>query len=1242
MDVKDKEIQFLHQFQKENGGFSFSNIDSIDTTFWVAYNLENYSWLLDYNPAGIYTFINKKLSEVLGNQANWSSSTLNKISKLIILLSFIWKKFIDEIERVVFKHLEKEKFIDLNHIKTTFGLSNNIEELISYINLNYNFNLKILNIEIEFSNYIRNLSQGKEEFFHEFYKKIKSNSVVSLTDIYKKYKALNIEPLKLKEDVFPIIKDMVSSHNFFKGNIRRKKGFLRKTKYYFYLNYLPKNIIVSDTEINTERLFEEKEKLEDIKNDIYNMTLKLKNTALQIREEINSYLLINEIDYAKERLKFILRDALMEADFLNENIENSFNEVLYYMNIQAILWSEITQWKKIYTVLQLRLNEVEAYLKEKIQEKEELRNLNSLLENLKERISIIEEDLHKKLDIFRRIFSEHFEKEYSNEKFNDIIQDLDKISQNVSKYDNIICKISQQITAKDRKIVKKHKKVIDNWINIKETFDIEFNFYTDGFQFFNNNINKINEINERIKTEILEIEERAKSKIIENQFQDAFVIIKKQSDLLMSTTIKEIKELRSVIKNEIKAKKKLYILFRHLQESLEFLESNIIELIAKQVQSLKIKVIEERSRSKIEDFDTFISQEILKFKTELSSIKTNLNLSDNLKIENVVKAFDTIQTNLSKTDKLYSKKLNDYSKDIEDFKEKSKLKIIQWEKFSDFYNNEILTLKDEYINDIISNRLNVMAIEKKTNNIKLIDLKNDLKLSCKIIIKRIKEMIDISKINAELNEEDKFIIVYSDYYYLNKELNNYLENQLLKENRERIGKVLALYDSSIRNRTLSINMLELQNRIKDVMIFKEDLPKQFLKKVDDLKINQEREEFLETKNNLESLLENDKIAMVNIKLNLNLFNEMQNFIEQKFNTLNIELRDYSTKVFKKAGNHENYLKIQENFEIKKINFKENLRRTQEKIEDEIKKLVKKTNDSNKLVPEIRELFVKEKKNYQDEYNKKIQKINDQINILKNSSFRENLLSFINNSKILLSQLLGNLERKVEDNIEIKEFRRSILVIQKRAKEIDVEIKNINRNVNIIIKDFLKQSKNFNQISKFILEDFKKFIDEFSEILSEKVKALERLILKSYIDMTIKAVANEYLTIGFLNNELRIKKKNIQNHLLFLISSEQLKGKFDPRFGIYFENPEVLDGIDVNELEVIKNTNFRVVMALNHLKNFTSQYGSVIAFFASILTISYYLFLLSGGNPVTILIPLVLVGFVITYFFFKRHKKEEIT
>ena len=107
-----------------------------------------------------------------------------------------------------------------------------------------------------------------------------------------------------------------------------------ETKYLFYLNYLLKKIIISNVDLNTEKLYEEKERLEDIKNDIYNMTLKLKKVTSQIKEEIESYLLIDEIEYAKERLKYILRDALMEADFLNENIESSFNEFVELVHIR--------------------------------------------------------------------------------------------------------------------------------------------------------------------------------------------------------------------------------------------------------------------------------------------------------------------------------------------------------------------------------------------------------------------------------------------------------------------------------------------------------------------------------------------------------------------------------------------------------------------------------------------------------------------------------------------------------------------------------------------------------------------------------------------------------------------------------------------------------------------------------------------------------------------------------------------
>ncbi|MFW9942351.1 MAG: hypothetical protein ACFFFT_15035 [Candidatus Thorarchaeota archaeon] len=1238
-EVKDKEIQNLLQFQKETGGFGFSQMEDIDETFWIVYTLNTYSWILNYNPSGVYFYINTKINEILNCENNWTSIQLMETSKLIILLSLIWKKFIDEIERVLFKGLEKENYVDLNQLKTTFGLSNDIEDLISYTNLNYNINIRILDNSIEVKNYIRNLNKGKQEFIQKFYSQIHSKSIVSLSDMFKRYKTSNFEHLKLKEDIFPIIKDMIS-RNFFKGNIRTKKGFLTKTKYNFYLNYTLEKVIVSDTEINTERISEEKEKLEDIKNDIYNMTLKLKNIGSQIREEIESYLLIDEIDYAKERLKFIIRDAVMEADFLNENIENSFNEIIYYSNIRAILGTEIAQWNKVYSTLQNKLVETDSFLKNKIQEKETIRNLKILLENLKEKLFIIDEDLRKKIDTFKKLFSETLEREYIENRFNLLVPQLSLIIDEISKYDKIIFNISQQITTTEKEIVENHREIINNWVRIKEKYENEYNFYHEGFQFFRENLKKIIIINEKLNNDILEIGEKIKSKIVENQFQEAFDIIKKESDVLLNEKLSEIKILQSLVKDKVKEKPKLYSLLKHLQDNLENLESTVIDSIAKQSLSLKDKVIEERNRAEVKDFDDFVSQEVIRLKTELANIKNRFIQSSKSNIDDVTKEFDLLESNFDKVRKLYSKKFNNCDKNIENFREKSELTILQWEKFTGFFQNEISDLKDEYVNDIISNRLNIMAVEKKTNNIKIIDLKDDVKLSCKVLIKRLKDMIEISKINAELNENEKTILIYTDFYYLNKELRNFIENKLLKLNREKVGKILSLYDSSIRNLTLNTNMLELQNRISDLRVLEESLPKKFYDKVNELQLNQERQEFLETKEYFESIIENDEIAMIKINSNLNLFNSMQNYIEQEYNTLQLELKEYFNKFLKESEGNDKYVKIQDDFRIKSQEFREKSRHIEDAIENELKNTGDKTEGSDKLIPEIREVFVKKKNGFLEEFNNKVEKINDQIEIMKNEFLRGKLIDFINNNKIKLSQLLGNLERKVEDHIEIKEFKKINVIIQRRAKTIGAEVKEISRIATIKIKEYDKQSKNFNQQSKFILEDFNKFINEYNEILNEKVKSLERLILKSYIDMTIKAVANEFLTTGFLNNELKIRKQDIQNHLLFLISKGELNGKYDPRFGIYYENPEILDDLDETELEVIKSTNFKVNMVMRHLKNFASQYGSVIAFFASILTISYYLFLFSGGNPAVIIFP-VLVTLLVLGFYFFRKKDEKI-
>ncbi|GAG10100.1 unnamed protein product, partial [marine sediment metagenome] len=251
--------------------------------------------------------------------------------------------------------------------------------------------------------------------------------------------------------------------------------------------------------------------------------------------------------------------------------------------------------------------------------------------------------------------------------------------------------------------------------------------------------------------------------------------------------------------------------------------------------------------------------------------------------------------------------------------------------------------------------------------------------------------------------------------------------------------------------------------------------------------------------------------------------------------------------------------------------------TQQRIEEDIKASLSNLNDSNKLGPELGEYFVKKKSEFLKDYEDKKEKISTEIIILKDEAFRGKLINFISEIKIRISQMLGVLQIRVEEDIDAREFKRAYYRINKRANNIHAHIKIIKKNIKNLTKEFDKYSKDFETKNKYILEDFNKFLNDFYETLTEKVKSLEQLIIKSYVQMVITAVANEFLTISFLNHELKIKKQNLQDHLIYLISNGDLKGKYEPRLGLYYENPDVLKNLNEDELEVFKKMNFKVYM-----------------------------------------------------------------
>ncbi len=1238
-EVKEKEIQYLYDFQKENGGYSFKKINGrINTTFWIVCVLESFSWLLDYNPVGIYSFINSSIHEIISSDMNKNTIKMMELSKLVILLSIIWDKFIEEFERVIFKQLEQENYIDFNQIQSSFGLVHGIEEVISYINRNYNFKLKILNNNIEFNNFKRNLSRGKALIANMVFESIKKYHLVSLKKIHEEYKnEYPYEPLKIETDIEPLINNMMERY-FFKGKIEHK-GWWPFKKSHLTLDKLIEQMVVSDTEINLTQIVAEKEKLKDYKNTLYNMILKLKNSSTKTREEVESYLLIDEIDIAKERIRYLLHNTLMDAEFLNKNIEQSFNEELYYINLHEALSLEINGWNKQYLILKNRLRDLDINLQAKIEEKEQLRNFSKILDELEGKILNIHEKLNGDLDDFRKFFRIKLEKGYNEEEFDEIIANFDTITRNLKKYDSIIYKVSQQITTKEKKLLKKHKKIIDLWVGIKEELNSVFDYYFEGFRFFRENLNRTQEINQEVSNKIDEINKNIKEKVDLNQFQDAFNIIKKESDVILNEVSNEIKGLQKSVKNEMKSKQKLYLLYRYLPDSLDQLEADILSIVAKQAEALTDKITEEKTKTYLEEFDQYISDQILRFKEILDEQKDKQTQLKNRKINDIIKEFDDLINDFIETSKQFQKKISEYKQSIKDFEEKSNLTIIKWTNFSEFFNNEIEDLKDEFINEIINDKINLLAKEKNTNNIKILDLKKETDLKCNVLMDRIKDMIEISKIDGKLYEKEKCILVFTVHYYRNKELKNYIEKRLLKPYNEIIGKILALYDSSIRHGTLNINMLEIQNRVNDLENLQISVKQDFNKKVNELQIEIEsREEYKKTKENFETTIQNNQSAINNIRENLQLFILMQNLIVAEYNKLKAELEKGLIKIYSEKEKGQTHFQLKEKFDEFDEKISKKLNNTQDKIGNELKISLNKNSNSNKLEPELRAFFVKIKNSSLKEYETKREKMIDEILYLKDESFRGKLLSLINEQKIYLSQLLGTLQKRVEDYIDIREFKKASSIIQKRAKKVEEEVKTSKRTIFQQIKEFNKESKGFETKNKYIIDDFEQFVKEFNEIINEKVKSLERLIIKSYVEMTIKAVANQFLTISFLNNELNIKKQNAQDYLIYLISSGELPGKYDPRLGLYYENPEIVENLDEKELDVIKNMNFKIYMLLYRFKIFLRQYYIIFAFFGAVLSISASIFTISGGDITTVLYPVLIVLVIISVYLIKKRKE----
>ena len=137
---------------------------------------------------------------------------------------------------------------------------------------------------------------------------------------------------------------------------------------------------------------------------------------------------------------------------------------------------------------------------------------------------------------------------------------------------------------------------------------------------------------------------------------------------------------------------------------------------------------------------------------------------------------------------------------------------------------------------------------------------------------------------------------------------------------------------------------------------------------------------------------------IKIKANLNFFNEFQKFISEEYNLLNLDFVNNFIKIFENIENFGSYMKAIEQFNSKKNKFDIKVKHSEEKINEKLG-LQTKNSSFKRLETEIREFYVFKKNEFRTFYKAKLDKITNDINILKDETYRIELSDKINKIKL---------------------------------------------------------------------------------------------------------------------------------------------------------------------------------------------------------------------------------------------------
>ncbi len=1243
-EINDSDIKALFRRQKRDGGFNFlasSAKGGIEDTYWITSALEAYKWLGDYPKGKIYSFLAGFIKSHISDNTFRSEAELRETAMVLILLSYVWGSLIDEIEVIIFEKLSKSSTIDFDKFVEEVGIRGAEEEVIAYINSKFQFKLEIEENAVKFPNYVRTLERMNALFTKMIYERVRVRSMVDLTELMAVYNRNRPRKDRVYIDLLQDVVDKLIQNNFVTGKVeKRKRGFV--TRHVFQVNGIIARVISISVPLMFDQIEREKAQVREFERDIENMTIEIQKSSQNIFREVESLILVDEIPLARQRLTSLIKNSLFDAEFFNKNVEK-FQQEFSYIDAKNLLKDKVSRWEIVFGDLRRSFKNVEDALLRRIEAREGIIKDKENIEEFERKIQVKIADFSEQIGNFKEKAYDLLKNPVDHTGVQGLVDIIQGIHSSLKQIDDKFAITSKEINPVDELLKDERKDAVNYWLSkrdemngkikeIRRSFDVWQAIHKTIVAKKKEIIELVTKFKENIKTELKSQNAKQAAETLDHELNKVLEFLSNESKSLSKNLDAENEQLKPFpgLRQQLE---------REWSETQQFVETNLNKVRGEILTQIEVA----RELQAQDEFSQSVDNEIQKLQEFLTEgrnrLRSMLDIGKTIQIDQYYAIINEIDRIWKEKSKIIDERVEKNKQNYPNFEKNCQISIYKFKTFGKFFEQEFQQLKDQVLTDVIKQEVITTADMSENNVVDIVELAKKLNLNKKELRNRMQNMISDSIIEGKLYENCQAFVKTEIWVKIDK-IKEFIQ-QKLTIIVEAKNQTFRLYKTALDNHALSKTREEIRRRISAFESLTTESRLLLNQYVERLAIPPQNKSYQKEDALFEAEIQKTKTELESILKNIDKLDKLQSFMDEKLDFLKTIITSQMELLEDKIIQEKSIKKVADDFAGDIANLRRNINTVERDVQLYCKNVwhSKTAKDVEPILLDLKQDFYEKKSKIIDKFESSQESIKDRIYNRQNAIFKGKFEKVIEDKQENLNKVLGKIQRDIERKIITRDFKVASELLTRRVAIFNKSIDDDNKEIKDEANKIGKTIKGFSMKNKYLLDKWKIFKQEIAVVVKEKVMTLEAEIIENYIKMTIKVFKDEYVTFSLLATELKMPKDIIKERLITLIGEGKLPGKIYLELEIYYENPDALDKIDRESLEVIKATSVRTYLFWNRLSRFAKKYAPIFTIFVGLITSTFTLYRFFE-NPFILIIPLVVTGIILLYTAFKKTSKNK--